>query len=146
MLHYAAHLSEKGLPIIAIPKTIHNNIRGTAYTLGFSSGLARGVAFVHQLRALAGSREQVIVVETFGDHSGFSALLMAYLAGVDRALIPEVPYDPLRLASRLDTYLKLMIFERQMTRVGWDWSALHLALQVLGQMRRRLPKRSCAPC
>jgi 6-phosphofructokinase 1 len=98
MLHYAAHLSENGLPIIAIPKTIHNNIRGTEYTLGFSGGLARGVDFVHQLRALAGSREQVIVVETFGDHSGYSALLMAYLAGVDRALIPEVPYDPMRLA------------------------------------------------
>ena len=98
MLRYAAYLSENGLPIIAIPKTIHNNIKGTEYTLGFSTGLARGVAFVHQLRALAGSREQVIVVETFGDHSGFSALLMAYLAGVDRALIPEVPYDPLRLA------------------------------------------------
>lgn len=98
MLHYAAHLNESGLPIIAIPKTIHNNIHGTEYTLGFSTGLARGVDFVHQLRALAGSREQIIVVETFGNHSGFSALLMAYLAGVDRALIPEVPYDPLRLA------------------------------------------------
>jgi len=98
MLRYAAYLSKKGIPIIAIPKTIHNNINGTDYTLGFSAGLARGVSFVHQLRALAGSREQVVVVETFGNHSGYSALLMAYLAGVDRALIPEVPYDPLRLA------------------------------------------------
>lgn len=98
MLRYAAYLSERGLPVIAIPKTIHNNIQDTEYTLGFSTGLARGVSFVHQLRALAGSREQVIVVETFGNHSGYSALLMAYLAGVDRALIPEVPYDPLRLA------------------------------------------------
>ncbi len=98
MLRYAAHLSQQGVPIIAIPKTIHNNINGTDYTLGFSTGLARGVDFVHQLRALAGSREQVVVLETFGDRSGYSALLMAYLAGVDRALIPEVPYDPLRLA------------------------------------------------
>ncbi len=98
MLRYAAYLSDMGIPIIAIPKTIHNNINGTDYTLGFSTGLARGVSFVHQLRALAGSREQVIVVETFGDHSGYSALLMAYLADVDRALIPEVPYDPQRLA------------------------------------------------
>jgi 6-phosphofructokinase 1 len=97
-LRYAAHLFEKGLPIIAIPKTIHNNIPGTDYTLGFSTGLARGVDFIHQLRALAGSREQIVVVETFGDHSGYSALLMAYLAGVDRVLIPEVPYDPKVLA------------------------------------------------
>ena len=55
MLQYAAHLSAKGVPIIAIPKTIHNNIHGTDYTLGFSSGLARGVSFIHELRTLAGS-------------------------------------------------------------------------------------------
>ncbi|MFL7839564.1 MAG: 6-phosphofructokinase [Candidatus Promineifilaceae bacterium] len=97
-LQYAAYLHKKGLPIIAIPKTIHNNIPGTDYTLGFSTGLARGVDFIHQLRALAGSREQIVVVETFGNHSGYSALLIAYLAGVDRVLIPEVPYDPKILA------------------------------------------------
>jgi 6-phosphofructokinase 1 len=98
MLNYAAHLSQQGVPIIAIPKTVHNNINGTDYTIGFSTGLARGVAFIHELRALAGSREQIIVVETFGVNSGLSSLMTAFLAGVDRALIPEVPYDPDRLA------------------------------------------------
>jgi 6-phosphofructokinase len=98
MLYYAAHLSEQGLPIIAIPKTIHNNIYGTDYTLGFSTGLARGVAFIHELRALAGSREQIVVVETFEVSSGFSSLLAAFLAGADRTIIPEVPYDPAKLA------------------------------------------------
>jgi len=98
MLTYAAHLNEQGLPIIAIPKTIHNNIYGTDYTLGFSTGLARGVAFVHELRALASSREQIVVVETFGGSSGFSALMVAFMAGVDRTIIPEVPYDPEKLA------------------------------------------------
>jgi 6-phosphofructokinase 1 len=97
-LQYAAHLSQKGVPIIAIPKTIHNNIHGTDYTLGFSTGLARGVAFIHELRALAGSREQVVVVETFAAKSGYSTLLMAFLSGVDRVLIPEVRYDPEQLA------------------------------------------------
>ncbi len=98
MLYYAAHLSQQGLPIIAIPKTIHNNIYGTDYTLGFSTGLARGVAFIHELRALAGSREQIVVVETFEVSSGFSSLLAAFLAGADRTIIPEVPYDPAKLA------------------------------------------------
>jgi 6-phosphofructokinase len=98
MLQYAARLKGQGMPIVAIPKTIHNNIPGTDYTLGFSTGLARGVAFVHELRALAGSREQIVVIETFGIKSGYSALIMAFLAGVDRLLIPEVPYDPERLA------------------------------------------------
>ena len=97
-LNYAAHLSSQGLPVIAIPKTIHNNIPGTDYTLGFSTGLSRGVAFIHELRALAGSREQIVVVETFAAKSGYSTLLMALLAGVDRVLIPELPYDPDLLA------------------------------------------------
>lgn len=97
-LAYAAYLSEKGLPIIAIPKTIHNNISGTDYSLGFSTGLARGVSFIHELRAMAGSREQTIVIETFAAKSGYSTLLMAFLAGVDRVLIPESPYDPDLLA------------------------------------------------
>jgi 6-phosphofructokinase 1 len=98
MLNYAAHLGQQGVPIIAIPKTVHNNINGTDYTIGFSTGLARGVAFIHELRALAGSREQIIVVETFGVNSGLSSLMTAFLAGVDRAIIPEVPYHPERLA------------------------------------------------
>jgi 6-phosphofructokinase len=101
MLHDAAYLSQQGVPIIGIPKTIHNNIHGTDYTLGFSTGLARGVAFVHELRALAGSREQIIVVETFAAKSGYSTLLMGLLSGADRVIIPEVPYDPDRLAALL---------------------------------------------
>jgi 6-phosphofructokinase 1 len=99
MLHYAAYLSQQGVPVIAIPKTIHNNIHGTDYTLGFSTGLSRGVTFIHELRALAGSREQVIVVETFAAKSGYSTLLMGFLGGADRVIIPEVPYDPEKLAS-----------------------------------------------
>jgi len=101
MLKYAAHLSQQGVPIIAIPKTIHNNIHGTDYTIGFSTGLARGVAFIHELRALAGSREQVVVVETFRINSGLSTLMTGFLAGVDRVIIPEVPYDPEKLATLL---------------------------------------------
>ncbi|MEW5871488.1 MAG: 6-phosphofructokinase [Chloroflexota bacterium] len=98
MLQFAAHLSSLGVPVIGIPKTIHNNIFGTDYSLGFSTGLARGVALIHELRALAGSREQIIVIETFAAKSGYSTLLIAMLAGADRVLIPEVPYDPERLA------------------------------------------------
>jgi 6-phosphofructokinase 1 len=98
MLIYAARLSQEGVPIIAIPKTIQNNICGTDYTLGFSTGLARGVAFIHELRALAGSREQIVVAESFGGKSGFSSLMTAFMAGVDRTIIPEAPYDPERLA------------------------------------------------
>jgi 6-phosphofructokinase 1 len=98
MLRYGAHLSRNGVPIIGIPKTIHNNIYGTDYTIGFSTGLARGVAFIHELRSLAGSREQTVVIETFRVNSGLSTLMVGFLAGVDRVVIPEVPYDPEKLA------------------------------------------------
>jgi len=101
MLRYAAHLSKEGVPVIAIPKTIHNNIFGTDYTIGFSTGLARGVAFIHELRSLAGSREQLVVIETFRVNSGLSTLMVGFLAGVDRVIIPEVPYDPEKLAVLL---------------------------------------------
>lgn len=99
MLHYCAYLQSRGVPIIGIPKTIHNNIYGTDYTLGFSTGLARGVSFIHELRALAGSREQVIVVETFAAKSGYSTLLMGLLSGADRVIIPEAPYNAENLAQ-----------------------------------------------
>jgi len=95
----AARLSQQGVPIVAIPKTYHNNVLGTDYTLGFSTALARGVAFIHELRALAGSREQIAVIETFGHKSGFSSLMVAFLAGADRVLIPEADFDPERLAT-----------------------------------------------
>jgi ATP-dependent phosphofructokinase / diphosphate-dependent phosphofructokinase len=99
MLMYAAHLSQLGVPIVAIPATIHNNIYGTDYTIGFSTGLAKGVSYIHELRALAGSREQILVVETYGIGSGLSSLMTSFLAGADRAIIPEVPYDPEKLAA-----------------------------------------------
>jgi 6-phosphofructokinase 1 len=98
-LHYAAYLSQRGIPLIAIPKTIHNNIKGTDYTLGFSTSLARGVALIHELRSLAASREQTVVIETFAARNGYSALLMALLSGADRVIIPEIPYDPDKLAA-----------------------------------------------
>lgn len=111
-LHYSAYLSQQGLPVIAIPKTIHNNIYGTDYSLGFSTGLARGVAFIHELRALAGSREQIIVVETFAAKSGYSTLIMGFLGGCDRVLIPETPYDPERLA-------KLIVQDKRQTPANY---------------------------
>ncbi len=96
-LQYAAHLSKQGIPTIGIPKTIHNNVPGTDYTLGFTTGLARGVSFIHELRSLAGSREQIIVVEPYRVNSGIGSLMVSFLAGVDRVLIPEVSYDPEKL-------------------------------------------------
>lgn len=101
VLNYAARLSREGVPVIGIPKTVHNNICGSDYALGFSTAVGRGVHFVHEMRAMAGSREEIAVVEILGRTAGLTTMLISLLAGADRTLIPEVPFDPQQLASLL---------------------------------------------
>jgi membrane carboxypeptidase/penicillin-binding protein len=78
-----------------------NDVHGTDYCIGFSTAVTRTVNFVHQLRTSAGSHERLAVVEVFGRYSGETSLIAAYLAGVDRAIISEVPFEIDRLASLL---------------------------------------------
>ncbi len=100
-LSYALRLHEEGVPVIAIPKTMDNDVHGTDYCIGFSTAVTRGVDLIHQLRTAAGSHERIAVVELFGRYSGETSLITAYLAGVDRAIISEVPFDLDRVASLL---------------------------------------------
>ena len=100
-LSYGLRLHEEGVPVIAIPKTMDNDVHGTDYCIGFSTAVTRGVDFIHRLRTAAGSHERIAVVELFGRDSGETSLITAYLAGVDRAIISEVPFDIDRLASLL---------------------------------------------
>ena len=100
-LNYAARLSREGVPLIGIPKTVHNDVNGSDYSLGFSTALGRGVQFVYEVRAMAGSREEIAVVEVLGRTTGLVTLLTSLLSGSDRTLIPEVPFDPEALVSLL---------------------------------------------
>ena len=100
-LSYALRLHDEGVPAIAIPKTMDNDVHGTDYCIGFSTAVTRGVQFIHDLRTSAGSHERLAVVELFGRYSGETSLVTAYLSGVDRAVISEVPFDPDRLAELL---------------------------------------------
>jgi 6-phosphofructokinase len=100
-LSFALRMHREGVPVIAIPKTMDNDVHGTDYCIGFSTAVTRTVNFVHQLRTSAGSHERLTVVEVFGRYSGETSLVSAYLAGVDRAIISEVPFDPDRLAELL---------------------------------------------
>jgi 6-phosphofructokinase 1 len=81
--------------------SVENDINGSHYSLGFSTALASGYHHLHSLRAMAGSREEIAVVELFGRTYGLTTMLIAVLAGADRVLIPEVPFDPERLAHLL---------------------------------------------
>jgi len=98
-LSYGLRLHEEGIPVIAIPKTMDNDVFGTDYCIGFSTAVTRSVNFIHSLRTSAGSHERIGVVELFGRNSGETSLISAYLAGVDRALISEVPFEPKKLAQ-----------------------------------------------
>jgi len=98
-LSFADRLNKKGYPVIAIPKTMDNDVFGTDYCIGFSTAITRSVGFIHALRTSTGSHERIAVIELFGRYCGETSLISAYLAGVDRAIISEVPFEPKRLAS-----------------------------------------------
>jgi len=98
-LSYGERLHREGIPVVAIPKTMDNDVYGTDYCIGFSTAVTRSVQFIHQLRTSTGSHERIAVIELFGRNSGETSLISSYLAGVDRAVISEVPYDPERLAE-----------------------------------------------
>jgi 6-phosphofructokinase len=100
-LSYAVRLHEEAVPVVAIPKTMDNDVYGTDYCIGFSTAVSRSVGFIHSLRTSAGSHERLVVVELFGRYSGETSLVAAYLAWVDRAVISEVPFDVERLAGLL---------------------------------------------
>ena len=98
-LSYGERLHSEGFPVVAIPKTMDNDVYGTDYCIGFSTAVTRSVQFLNQLRTSTGSHERIAVIELFGRNSGETSLISSYLAGVDRALISEVPFDPERLAE-----------------------------------------------
>ncbi|MCC6387776.1 MAG: ATP-dependent 6-phosphofructokinase [Dehalococcoidia bacterium] len=98
-LSYAVRLHTEGVRVIAIPKTMDNDVYGTDYCIGFSTAVTRSVDLINALRTPTGSHERIAVVELFGRNSGETSLISAYLADVDRALISEVPFDIERLAS-----------------------------------------------
>lgn len=98
-LSYGERLHREGIKVVAIPKTMDNDVYGTDYCLGFSTAITRSVQFIHQLRTSTGSHERIAIIELFGRNSGETSLISSYLAGVDRALISEVPFDPEKLAE-----------------------------------------------
>jgi 6-phosphofructokinase 1 len=100
-LSYAARLNQTGYPQLAIPKTMDNDVFGTDYCIGFSTAITRTVDAIDQLRTPIGSHERIGVIEVFGRHSGETSLIAGYLAGVDRVVLSEVPFDEHKLASYL---------------------------------------------
>ncbi len=100
-LSYSLLLNKAGFPVVAIPKTMDNDVRGTDYCIGFSTAITRSLDFIHNMRTCTGSHERVAVIELFGRNSGETSLIASYLGNVDRCLISEVPFDVEKLCDYL---------------------------------------------
>lgn len=100
-LSFAVRLHREGVPVVAIPKTMDNDVFGTDYCIGFSTAVTRSVEFITNMRTSVGSHERIGVVELFGRNSGETSLISAYLSYVDRSIISEIPFTIQKLADFL---------------------------------------------
>jgi 6-phosphofructokinase len=101
-LSYSQVLVNAGVPLVAIPKTMDNDVQGTEYCIGFSTAITRAKEAINRQRTTLGSHERIGVFRIFGRDAGFSALYTAYVTS-SRCVIPEAPYDLDELARILAT-------------------------------------------
>ena len=87
-LSYAHRLHTEGVNVVAIPKTMDNDVPGTDYCIGFGTCVSRTIQMIHDLRSTAGSHERILVIEVFGRYAGFTALLPTMAGAADRCVIP----------------------------------------------------------
>jgi ATP-dependent phosphofructokinase / diphosphate-dependent phosphofructokinase len=104
-LSYACRLHREGVRVVAIPKTMDNDVPGTDYCIGFSTCVTRTIELTHKLRTSAGSHERFLVIEVFGRYAGFTALLPTMAGAADRCVIPEYQFD-------IDQLTELMVYDR----------------------------------
>jgi len=104
-LSYAVRLYQEGLRVIAIPKTMDNDVPGTDYCIGFSTCVTRTINLANNLRTIAGSHERILVMEVFGRYAGFTAMLPTMAGAANRCVIPEYKFD-------IDLLTELLVYDR----------------------------------
>ncbi len=100
-LSYGVRLYQEGVKIVAIPKTMDNDVPGTDYCIGFSTCVTRTISITNSLRTSAGSHERFLVLEVFGRYAGFTAMLPAMAGAANRCVIPEYKFDMEQLTQLL---------------------------------------------
>jgi ATP-dependent phosphofructokinase / diphosphate-dependent phosphofructokinase len=100
-LSYGVRLYQEGVKIVAIPKTMDNDVPGTDYCIGFSTCVTRTIEMTNRLRTSAGSHERFLVLEVFGRYAGFTAMLPTMAGAANRCVIPEYEFDIERLTELL---------------------------------------------
>lgn len=104
-LSYGVRLHKEGFKVVAIPKTMDNDVPGTDYCIGFSTCISRTIQLANDLRTPAGSHERFLVMEVFGRYAGFTAMLPTLAGASHRCLIPEFKFD-------LDHLTQIMVEDR----------------------------------
>jgi len=104
-LSYGYRLHKEGVNVVAIPKTMDNDVPGTDYCIGFGTCVTRTIELANTLRTSAGSHERFLVIEVFGRYAGYSALLPAMAGAADRCVIPEIDFN-------IDLLTDLMVYDR----------------------------------
>ncbi len=105
-LSYGVRLYQEGVKVIAIPKTMDNDVPGTDYCIGFSTCVTRTIALTNSLRTIAGSHERFLVLEVFGRYAGFTAMLPTMAGAANRCVIPEFKFN-------IEHLTELMIKDRE---------------------------------
>ncbi len=100
-LSYGVRLYKEGFKVIAIPKTMDNDVPGTDYCIGFSTCVTRTISLINNLRTIAGSHERIMVLEVFGRYAGFTAMLPTMAGAAHRCVIPEWKFNIDRLTELL---------------------------------------------
>src|SRR5579859_5558807 len=100
-LSYGVRLYQEGVRVVAIPKTMDNDVPGTDYCIGFSTCITRTIALVNALRTSAGSHERFMVLEVFGRYAGYTAMVPTMAGAANRCVIPEFKFDIERLTELL---------------------------------------------
>jgi len=104
-LSYGVRLFQEGVKVVAIPKTMDNDVPGTDYCIGFSTCVTRTISIANNLRTIAGSHERILVVEVFGRYAGFTAMLPTMAGAANRCVIPEYKFD-------IDHLTELAVYDR----------------------------------
>ncbi len=104
-LSYGVRLYKEGVRVIAIPKTMDNDVPGTDYCIGFSTCITRTISMTDILRTSAGSHERILVMEVFGRYAGFTAMLPTMAGVANRCVIPEHKFD-------IELLTKLLVEDR----------------------------------
>lgn len=104
-LSYAVRLFQEGVKVVAIPKTMDNDVPGTDYCIGFSTCITRTIALTNTLRTSAGSHERILVMEVFGRYAGYTALLPTMAGAANRCVIPEYNFE-------IDKLTELLVADR----------------------------------